>query len=243
MRQKPLLLRVIAFCFVFVPLVNILLTAWFNRWPLTGPRGVLEHFNQTEKFILGCYPIIAIGIWSVRRWGYYLFIIFSLYVISRNFYVLWTHQYYSRYVVWLFQVMTLSLTGVLLQKHVSAPYFNPKMRWWESLPRFKLGSHGELFIGLKKFNADIIDISRGGCFLKSDAHLKVGDKIKVTIPYKKIKIRTTGKVTWISDKIIGGYGVMFQKANFAQFILIRYMIKQLRKKQSSTRSTTRIKSA
>lgn len=242
MRQKPLLLRVIAFCFVFVPVVNIILTGWFNRWPLTGPRGVLEHYSQTEKFILGCYPLVAIGIWSVRRWGYFLFLAFSLFVISRNFYVLWTNQYYSRYVVLLFQVMTLSITGLLLQSHVSAPYFNPKMRWWESLPRYKFNTLGTLTIGLKKFKAEIIDLSRGGCFIKTEAFLKVGDIIKMSIPYKRVTIQTSGKVTWASDKIDGGYGIMFQRPHVLQFMLINYVVSKLKKRNSVSRVTSRTKS-
>jgi hypothetical protein len=64
----------------------------------------------------------------------------------------------------------------------------------------------------------------------------------MSIPYKKVTIQTSGKVTWASDKIDGGYGIMFQRPHVLQFMLINYVVSKLKKRNSVSRVTTKTKS-
>ncbi len=238
MLQKPFSIRLFSFCFFFTPVINILLTGWFNHWPLTGPRGVLQHYTDFEKVVLCFYPIVGFGIWSVRRWGYYLFVAFAAVLVCRNFYVLFNHQYYSRYVVMLFQVTTLSVTGLFLQEHVFAPYFDPRARWWESLPRYKFNHLGTIEAGDKYFSVEFIDLSTGGGFFKSDAPLTNGDILKLSFKYGRLTFKTQAKITHVSEKVEDGYSVMFQKQQPLGRIILAYVISQVKKTKKIPKKMT-----
>src|ERR1700722_9977778 len=125
MKKKPFSITLIALLYFLAPIGNVLQISYFNHWPLHGPRSVFNHFSFYEWCILAAFPVVAFGIWRVSRWGYYLFMAFAAFLVVHNTYAYFTNQAYSPYVVLLFQLVIFAIAGFFIQKHVSAPYFNP----------------------------------------------------------------------------------------------------------------------
>lgn len=240
MKQKPFSIKFFAFCFMMAPLANLFISGWVNQWPLTGPRGVLEHLSYYERAVLLAFPLVALGIWLVVKWGYYLFIAFSLTILGHNFYMLIESQSYNRYIVLLFQVTTLSVVGFFLQKHITAPYFNPKLKWWESLPRYKVDLMGKVKAGREVFEAEILDISKGGCFVKAGSKLTINQTIAIEFAHKKDEFSAKGVVLWVSEKVKDGYGIKFEQVGVKEKWILQSILKNLRSKKYAEQSGSQV---
>ncbi|MBK9294030.1 MAG: PilZ domain-containing protein [Oligoflexia bacterium] len=229
MKKKPFSIKFFATCFLLAPIFNVLLLIWVNKWPLTGPRGVLERFSLYEIIILCIFPVVAYGIWKVAKWGYYLFMVFSFFIVAHNFYILVAHRQYSSYVVLLFQVTTFSVIGFFLQKHITAPYFNPKLRWWESSPRFKTLIAASVQYLQKVYDAEVLDISKGGCFVYCNKHLNLGDEVVVEFSYNGNLFRAAGDVVWLSERAPSGFGIKFKNIRLGDKWSLAKILKDLKK--------------
>jgi hypothetical protein len=238
MKKKPFSIKFFAACFLVAPIFNLSLIAWLNHWPLTGPRGVLGHLSPYELCLISLFPFTAYGIWKVAKWGYYLFLSFSTLIIIHNFYILLTQKQYSSYMVLLFQATTLSVVGFFLQKHITAPYFNPKMRWWESRPRYKVdvGCVNKISEGAsaRLFESHIHDISKGGCFMVCSENLKIDTQIELEFSFNNNRVLILGETVWLCPKIQGGYGIQFHKMSLLNKLALRAIIKDLKSKKTNT---------
>jgi len=242
MKKKPLSIKFFAACFLIAPIFNILLLSWVNKWPLTGPRAVIERFSAYEQIILLFFPIVAVGIWRVAKWGYYLFMAFSIMIVAHNFYVLLSHKLYSSYVVLLFQVTTFSVIGFFLQKHITAPYFNPKLRWWESPTRFKTLIAGSVQYLGKLHDVEVLDVSKGGCFVYCNKHLNLGDEIILEFTYNGNLFRSSGDIVWMSERAPTGFGIKFKNIRLGdKWSLIKILsdLKKAKKQQIQSQNSSK----
>jgi Tfp pilus assembly protein PilZ len=237
MKQKPFVIKFFTFCFLVAPIFNLTLMAWFNHWPWTGPRSVFQHLSFYEVTMLCFFPITAFGIWRVAKWGYYLFLGFSMAIIVNNFYFLITQKLYSSYVALLFQATTLSAVGFFLQKHITAPYFNPKMRWWESKPRFKMDKSCGLKISPHDngtfIDSYLVDLSRGGCFVICTEKLKPGQNVEVRVQNESTPLYLIGEIVWCSDQIKNGYGIRFLKVGLMAQQSIKKILNEHKEKKAA----------
>lgn len=209
MKQKPLSLNIIAFCYFIAPVVNILKIAWINHWPLQGPRSVFNHISAYEWIILACFPLVAIGIFRVAKWGYYFFLLFSAVLIVHNSYAYLKNPIYSIYLVLLFHFATIGMVGFFLQRHIVAPYFNPDLKWWEHYPRHKTRLMAEVRIRKLVHQCQILDISKGGCFIKLGKEFHLGDLLWLHLNHNGHKFQVLTKVAWVCLDRPKGYGLMF----------------------------------
>lgn len=209
MKKKPFVINFIALCYFVAPIINIWQVAWINHWPLTGPRSVFLHFSQVEWALLALCPIVAFGIMRVTKWGYFLFLGFSALLIMRTSLLYFKNPVYSLYLVLLFHVFIVGTVGYFLQKHIIAPYFNPKLKWWERDERFKVDLIAKIKVDDRFFEGQILDVSVSGCFLRYDKNLKLGDLVWINTSLNNEQFSVMGNVMWISRKEPQGYGLMF----------------------------------
>jgi Tfp pilus assembly protein PilZ len=235
LKEKPLSIKIIALLYVLAPLGNVLQIAYFNHWPLAGPRSVFNHFSFYEWCILAVFPVVAFGIWRVTRWGYVACLTFAGFLVLHNTYWYFTNQAYSPYVVLLFQLVTFAIVGVFVQKHVMAPYFNPKIRWWENDPRYKVNLTAELRQEQKIQNCQILDLSVGGCFAQSKKDYLLGDVVWITLNLDQTHHFTCeAKVVWVKKQENSGYGLMFTQVEKTESLKIKTLIKELQKASKRT---------
>src|SRR4051812_42017077 len=109
MKKRPLSITIIAWCYFLAPIGNILQIAYFNHWPILGPRSVVYHLSGYEWFILAMLPITGVGIFKVTKFGYITFVSFSAFLILHNTYAYLTNNSYSFTVMLLFQSLTVGI--------------------------------------------------------------------------------------------------------------------------------------
>ena len=81
---------------------------------------------------------------------------------------------YNLFILILFNVILAIVAGIFFRKHIIAPYFNPRLRWWEAEPRYKIDIHAEIITGNAGLTGEILDISQSGFFMSLAQDITIG---------------------------------------------------------------------
>jgi hypothetical protein len=245
-RKRPLAVTLLAIGFALVPIFSWI--SWYTPYLLAGrpetivdvvlanfataaygPWGLFHAVLMAGLWVL--FWTVSWGIWKVTNWGFYLCIVsavanslFSMiqYGVSKS----------DGLIEEIVQLNVLNI-GVLvnlvffipvlliLNKDIMAPFFNPKMKWWEQHPRVKAMLKIEAEIGGKTESFQSFDISASGMFLSMGdlSQRPVGDSYFDKFP-AHIYLEDLGTVVqvictvvWVSDgkgRAPAGCGVTFE---------------------------------
>ncbi len=168
-------------------------------------------WKDIDPWVLGIALLsiaVSIGIWKVQPWGYFSYLVLSCIALGYLFYQYLAASDLDNY--WPLTLATAFALGtcIILQRHVTAPYFNPRLRWWERDPRYRVHLGVKYQIDRQTRTGNLLDISRGGCFTELDAKLIVGEEIEMRVQLLKFDFTTRAKVIWHSADP-KGYGLMF----------------------------------
>jgi hypothetical protein len=229
MKTKPFSIKLIAFAYFFTPLANILMSAWVNHWPLTGPRAVYQHFNFSDWFILSCFPIVALAIYRASRLGNIFFLSFSMFMIVYSSYSYLYNPIYSLYVVLLFNIATLGVVGFFLQKHIWAAYYDPAFRWWEHPYRYKTELKVEILIRQIVIDARVLDISSTGCFIETTCIFSLSEPIELSfLSVSEEPVLIEAQIVWLRNQELRGYGVEFKNLGKNQRLYLKDLIASIK---------------
>jgi hypothetical protein len=205
MKQRPSAVSTISLIFLLIPLA-VLANLAFN--PDNEAVGKLHIVTLDALLVcIGSYAV-GVGLWRVRPWGYYLFFGFITTVIGFTLYQMFIEkQPFS--VMQTMMIVYFSIAAIfLLQRQIAAPYFNPKLRWWERNPRFPVNLEGQFKFDGVTHSAAILDISQTGCFTNLEAQLRPGDSLKVLIKVLDFDFSIESKVIRRSLNP-AGFGIVF----------------------------------
>lgn len=231
MPRRPLTISIIVVCYFLSPAAIILQASILNRIPLFGAHNIFTRLFITDILILFVYPISAAAIYSIKKWGWYLFLACSLILISYNIFVYNLSPRYSLLILIFLNVILAIVAGVFFRKHIIAPYFNPRLRWWETEPRYKIDIHADIISGKNILTGEILDISNSGFFMAFERDLTVGRVYKFNLKCLKHSVEVNGKVMRKASQKeeLNGYGIMFVKLTDAEKMGISSLIEDLEK--------------
>ncbi|MBM4303201.1 MAG: PilZ domain-containing protein [Deltaproteobacteria bacterium] len=217
MRKRPFLLFLCSLLFLYFPV----------EWTIRLSSG--QPFRWVEALFFVLLPLFLIfGLIKVTKVGWYTLV---------SMIALWGIQdlnlYYStRGQAW----SLLSHLGIYLlslsyfiNPRVRHLYFDPKMRWWRTKPRF------ETFLPLVIQRENHWDyptmrnISEGGCFLETSQLGGVAEKVFVyillPIPLSVSVIKVEGEVRWVSNsQSKRGMGIQFHGLSQSEQSVIREFV-------------------
>lgn len=168
-------------------------------------------WRQIDPIIVGLFALstfVSYGVWKVRSWGYYTYLSTACLSLIYLLYDFAMAGNLDNYMPLALSTSFAIGTCILLQKHVSAPYFNPRLRWWERDPRYRVHLGVKFQIDRQTRGGSLLDISKSGCFAELDAKLIVGEEIEMRMQMIKFDFTTRAKVIWCSSDP-KGYGLMF----------------------------------
>jgi c-di-GMP-binding flagellar brake protein YcgR len=211
--KRPLIITIIALCYLLSPLAIVTQASMIHHIPIFGPRNIFERLFFTDIIILGIYVLCAVGIFSVKKWGWYVFLSCSLVLIGYNIAVYLTNPRYTLILLIIYNVVLAVVAGIFFRKHIIAPYFNPRLRWWETETRYKIDIYAELSIGRKKLRGEILDISNSGCLIALDHVIKLGTTHTFSLRCLSHFVYVNGRAMRKSSSDEEGdyYGIMFVK--------------------------------
>ncbi len=220
MKKRPLVIRVLSYLYFAAP-IFIILEIMLSYG--VGPIRAFAFINWHAAFMMLLTPIVGYGIWSVTKWGYYLLLGHSVFLIFNNIVLYAVNATpVPLWVVLTFNVLLLGVIVTFVRKEVHAPYFNPRLRWWEQAARYY---YDKMRIIVKKvgtdktiFEAKSFDISETGAFVVASNKVAVGDKFSLELVLAdKSMLYTDGEVVWVNKPKKtdnpAGFGCKFMNHN------------------------------
>jgi hypothetical protein len=213
MPKKPLSIVIISIIYFLSPAFILVQAALMANLPLFGRVSILMRLSVLDWTVLALYLACSVSVFSVKRWGWYVFMLASLALIADNVYVAVLRPgQYGLALVLAYDLLLSCAAGFFFRKKVIAPYFNPRIRWWETLPRYQALSYVLIGSGGSRFSANVIDVSESGCFAITDRKLAVGAAMPVELYCFGEGIALSAKVMRRADfHGSAGYGLMFVK--------------------------------
>ena len=134
--RKPLIIILISLCFFISPVFILLQASILTLTPVIGPYNIFSKLSPHDVFILCLYPLCAAAVFSVRRWGWYVFLAASVYLVAANIITFALRPHYHVLSLIIYNLILTVAAGIFFRRDVIAPYFNPPLRWWEQPKRF-----------------------------------------------------------------------------------------------------------
>ena len=170
----------------------------------------------------------------MRRWSWHWFVAAQILVTYENalFVVNYATSHHRALAFLLSLVLQICLYFRVSQE-VRVPYFFPRIRWWESNPRYRLAfsvtvnrSTGPVQVG------EVLDLSTSGCFIKLRNDLAEDETVSLTGKLYGYEMKCDGVVVWISQSTVTspkGVGVKFTDLSREQKKAFRGMVKKIKK--------------
>lgn len=166
MNRRPWPLVLLALLQIITPLLYLLVAA--SNAHIT-PGAMFDEIVALEtplrKFELFVLPLIlGAQIFFTRRLGYYVAILGSVYLVIRSVMVfIASNQTDPVYVIVFSNVISLAGVIYLARSKVRDIYFNPRLRWWETPPRYIVAWDAKLSrAGSETGNVKLSNLSIGG---------------------------------------------------------------------------------
>lgn len=212
MPRKPWIIVLLSVVYILSPLVILFSNSWMNLIPLWGESGIVTRLTPGDWFVLSLYLINGIAIFTVRKPAWWVFLISSAILIIYNLWGYLQNPLQSLPALLIYNIFLFSAATLIFRREVIAPYFNPRLRWWESDPRYSLDFYCTIDLE-PKLEAPIRDISRGGCFVSTLQNLPLGVDIPMMLHLQKLSIRINARAIRRSQKPFQGWGLKFQFIN------------------------------
>jgi hypothetical protein len=138
----------------------------------------------------------------------------------------------SLFGVIIFNLLLFAAAGFFFRKHIIAPYFNPRLRWWEQASRYDIELGVSLEYGGTYEIGYLEDISIGGCFIRISESITVGTMypLKLSLGNEmSTSVRGVVMRAVADDCSLPGYGVMFKNLTEVEKEGLENMLSGLRR--------------
>lgn len=210
MKTKPWSLIILALLHVLAPIGNLFVNAF--RSNRTLGQQWQYWFEILPKYFLLIYivvPILAgIFIYVCRRWSYWAYLCCVGIIFISNIYAYWTlMQWQTLITLMLILSIDIVIVAYFIVPSVQSVYMNPRVRWWEALPRYNFNQEG--FANGEKVTVKVL--SQGGLFMTSSPSLKTDDKVECSWNFEGTNCKVSGIVIYQSNGgEHSGSGVRFE---------------------------------
>lgn len=247
MKNKPLLFTVLSFLCLIEPAIKILYFKAITKFDFMVILSNLQTRNtfvEVVDFWL-IFPIAGILILKLRKWTYFAFMSVLGYIVYNiSTYEKYTWPYNSdtpfmyNYVV---VMMAMAIFVFFLFPKVREPFFDRRVRMWETKTRYNVSIPCRLQGSNLTFPSEILNISKTGAFLLGSSYLKVGDDLllefslmgqTIDVPVKVIHHR--------SGRGTSGFGVEFKFKSFSQSIKVAKALNVLSKSKAEVKVVAKL---
>jgi hypothetical protein len=212
MKRKPWILIVLAILHFIAPFGTMALNAhWAGRDFFYHLELFFQPFNFIHEWPHLILPwVAAAAIWSCRKWSFYLYIICILglcFVSFNNYYQGNTAINPTRLSA--LYIFNLVVVAYFLLPAVRKVYFDPRMRWWETSPRYFINVDSQFFTSTVQGTGFIENISESGLLIKSENLPADKELISVDFKFDETGLSLKGRVIHHQHLNNMGFGIKF----------------------------------
>lgn len=196
-----------------LPLTYLFYAALVMAVPMSGLVKIL----LSPWYWIVCALAVAAGrgILMIRWYGWYAFVLSN---VTVSYETAVTLAYFSegqlKFVVFLATALVQAMLIFLVGREIRVPYFFPRIRWWESDPRYKLSVPAKIVrADQTELEGEIMDISMGGCFIKTHHYFVPDEKVTLDFTLFERPLNCPGNVVWRTESSVThpkGIGVKFE---------------------------------
>lgn len=224
-------LKSVALIYLWFPVVYLLIAGVLFDVP---PAACVSILLSPGFIIVSVFSILSgYALWEVRRWGWYLFVIDNFLIAYLNAVVVTDYgESHHRVIAYFCFVAAQIALGYRVSREIRVPYFFPKIRWWESNPRYRLSVPVALARVSGPLEGQILDLSMGGCFVKVRGDLALDEFVNVEFEVFGFKVECRGVVVWRTHSTVThprGVGIKFLQPTKPQRRALRQVTLRLRK--------------
>jgi len=234
MKKRPLIVVLFAGACALYPMLMIFQILQLG--PGSVGDAVKTFFWSSKPLLFGGENLVATAlawfaayaVYQTKAWSWWLALVAALTLVTFNTGVsLYRAQDVGDAWLWTSIIIIAApmvLAAVLLQREVRTPYFNPRIRWWESEPRFAIDAP-------VRGGGRALDISRHGMFVQHDNPPELGKEGDWLFEIDGHEVKVTGAVSWLSPgeaEHPAGFGVRFEEQDDATRQALDVIIAQRR---------------
>jgi hypothetical protein len=194
-------------------------------------------------YLLSGFAIVTgYGLQEMRRWSWYCFIVVQCLIGYQN---AWAVHHYAeshhRFLIFIFSFLFQTVLVFRVNQEMRVPYLFPKIRWWESNPRYRLAV--PVTVTQKNgavLDAEILDLSVLGCFIKIRHDFSQDESVHLQFRAYDYALACEAKVLWCAQSTVThpkGIGVKFFFLSRPQKRMLRCISRILKKISQLYRSS------
>lgn len=175
MQRRPWPLVFLALLQILGPFGSIAISAYVNKVGFFEMAGAIWKYSRAWDLVeFYALPITqGVMIFIAKRFGYYIVIALAAFSIYLNI----EEWRFASDMISIPVLLGVTLTNLgliiyLLLPNVRAVFMNPRLRWWETPPRYTVDIAGNVSkTDGQGFNCKILDISIGGAGIQTEGHV------------------------------------------------------------------------
>jgi hypothetical protein len=235
-RRKPIWIYVVASLFVLSPFIHLMGTLkgagepqWYSPrmwWVWVG------HLDPAPALISFILCAAGLAILFVRRWSWWLGMTALSILCLYNIALITLTFANDPFTQLLATVGSLLLLTLLFFSEFKQPYFNQRLRWWESEPRFHVSLPVSVHPALETAHAattkaQLVDISKSGLYLEAPTGQKALELPEEIVVEVNSELRLPCRFSRATEH--GGSAYQFLKISRHQSRYLRRWIQLLAK--------------
>jgi hypothetical protein len=205
--SRPMPLIIAGVIFLIIPFLNYLIISYQMQIPLAFPLLILSTLSPLQVGLLFAPILVGIGLLSVRKWGYFVFIGYSAILILHNLFM-----FAASPLLYNLGALTQTFLGTaiilyFIRKDISAPYMHMYPRGW----RLEIRKPIVIDVRISEKAMKSLDFSLSGFFVSWDqCPYQISDEILVEFDLGNEKFKMQSGIVRIDDK---GVGIAFRNMN------------------------------
>lgn len=212
MKQRPWIIVILAVAHILAPIGNFVLNAILAEAQILRYISVFfQPHNLQSQWVHLVGPIVAgVAIYMCKKWSFFVYILAMTALLGAS---LVGYAERSEQISWmgvaLVYIFNIGLVGYFLVPAVRKVYFDPRLRWWEALPRYSADFKAFILNGDQKVEAYVGNFSQSGMFVKSDFVPADHSEVSVEILHEKAVYIVRGSAIHHQGQSQLGFGMKF----------------------------------
>ena len=242
MKHRPWSLVILSIMHFLAPFGNILINSFLMKISFIEYALLLwTPANLIKSIVFILIPVLcAICIYSFKKWSYQVYILLMLCSFVYSF--LSRHDDSNNFnliILFLFYFLNILVVSYFMIPNIRDIYFNSKIRWWESKPRYVVDLAVEIHQQDQYFFGKIKNISEGGFFIEIDREIALQDLSVINFKYEDRQFILKTKPVFHKKSIPIGFGFQITDENSQKKKDFKKLILHLRE-QSQVASSLKL---
>lgn len=233
MIRKPWPIIFVSFIFFLIPLINLVGTYYLLHTPysfsdycyslIENPVNYLPLFNMIVPSV-----VAGVAIYCVKKWSYPVFLVSMAWITIQMLTKFQAHLDLSElfFTIIVPMLMNILYVSYILLPKVRAPYYDPRLRWWETKPRYVFST--DLFISNngETTQGKMTNISEGGLFAVIPEAFEPNTTIDLKFEILEMPIELKAKIVYRKPDGTS-HGLQFCEVSRAQKKMLKKIIARL----------------